>query len=123
MDIRENTARCNSYITHKLVQLLVIAHGKLHVARNDACLLVVARGVASELKDFSAEVLTNCSHIDRSTGADACSVAAVAQVAAHAANRELQAGLGRAARGLAALLAAASFSFSRHVLVVVYLTI
>ena len=54
---------------------------------------ILARGVASELKDFSAEVLTNGSHIDRSTGADACSVAAVAQIAAHAADRELQAGL------------------------------
>ena len=114
MDIRENTARCNSYITHKLVQLLVIAHGKLHVARDDARLLVVTGGVAGQLEDLGAQVLAHGGHVDRGAGADARGVAALAQVAAHAAHRKLQARLSRAACGLAALLAAATLSFARH---------
>jgi len=34
--------------SQELVQLLVVAHGKLHVARDNAHLLVVMGGVASE---------------------------------------------------------------------------
>jgi hypothetical protein len=41
----------------KLVQLFVIADGELEMTRDDTGLLVVARGVSSQLKDFGGEVL------------------------------------------------------------------
>ena len=115
MDVGEHTSGRDGDAAEELVELLVVLHGEGDVAGHDAGLLVVAGGVAGELEDLGAEVLAHRGHVDRGASADARGVAAVAQVAAHAADRELQAGLGRAARGLAALLAAASLSFTRHV--------
>ena len=57
MDVRENTAGRDRDRAQELVELLVVADGELDVARHDARLLVVARGVAGELEDLGAEVL------------------------------------------------------------------
>ena len=85
---------------------------QLDVARDDAVLLVVARGVARELEHFGGEVLEHGGEVDRRAGADARGVAALLEVARDAADRELQAGLGAAAHGL--LGAALSLSAARH---------
>ena len=114
MDVRENTTGGDRGSAEELVELLVVADGELHVAGRDAALLVVAGGVAGELKDLSAEVLEDRGHVDRGTATDALGVAALLQVAGHTADRELQSGLGRARGALSLLLAASSFSFSRH---------
>ena len=83
-------------------------------ARDDAGLLVVAGGVAGELEDLGAEVLAHGGHVDRRAGADARGVAAVLEVAAHAAHRELESGLRRGGGRFATLLAAAALSLTRH---------
>ena len=54
MDVRENTAGRDRDRAQELVELLVVADGELDVARHDARLLVVARGVARELEDLGA---------------------------------------------------------------------
>ena len=46
MDVRQDAAAGDGDGAQELVQLLVVADGELDVARDDARLLVVARGVA-----------------------------------------------------------------------------
>ena len=81
MDVRENTAGRDRDRAQELVELLVVADGELDVARHDARLLVVARGVARELEDLGAEVLEDGAHVDTGTDADARGVLALAEVA------------------------------------------
>eukprot|EP01050_Picozoa_sp_SAG11_P013411 SAG11_NODE_1565_length_4673_cov_9.494972_1_plen_164_part_00 len=71
VDVRQHAAGGDGDRTQQLVQLLVVANGKLHVARDDARLLVVAGGVARELENLSAEVLEHSGQVDRSADADA----------------------------------------------------
>jgi hypothetical protein len=80
------------------------------VTRHDTGLLVITGGVASELEDFSAQVLENGGEIHRGTGTHAGSVLALTKVTTDTTDGKLQTGLGR--RGRALLLATASFSFS-----------
>ena len=63
VDVREHAAGRDRDRAEELVELLVVAHGELDVARHDARLLVVARGVARELEDLGAEVLLSLIHI------------------------------------------------------------
>ena len=89
MDVRENTARRDGDTAEQLVQLLVVADGELDVARDDAGLLVVAGGVASELEDLSAEVLEDGGEVHRGTSTDAGRVLVLLEVPANARHREL----------------------------------
>jgi hypothetical protein len=110
VDVRQHTSRRNRDSAQELVELLVILYGKSNVTRNDTGLLVVTGGVASELEDFSAQVLENGGEIHRGTGTHAGSVLALTKVTTDTTDGKLQTGLGR--RGRALLLATASFSFS-----------
>ena len=56
MDIWQYTTLCDCDVSQKLVQLLVVADGKLEMTRDDTCLLVVTGSIASQLEDFSREV-------------------------------------------------------------------
>ena len=117
VDVREHAAGRDRDRAEELVELLVVADRELDVARDDARLLVVARGVARELEDLGAEVLEDGAHVDTGTDADARGVLALAEVAVEARHRELEASLGRRGRragGLGLALAAATFSFARH---------
>lgn len=76
---------------------VVVVTSQLNVARHDAVLLVVARRVAGQLEDLGGEVLEHGGHVDRRAGANASRIAALAQVAVHTTDRELQA-CARAAR-------------------------
>ena len=93
VDVRQDTAGGNGDATEQLVQLLVVADGKLDVTGDDALLLVVAGSVASELEDLSREVLEDGSEVHRGTSSDASGVAADAEVAVDAAHWELESGL------------------------------
>ena len=100
VDVRENTTGGNGHAREELVELLVVADGQGDVARDDARLLVVAGGVARELKDLRSHVLENGGEVHRGTGANARRVLAELHVAVDTANRELETGLGRARRRL-----------------------
>ena len=112
VDVREDTSRRDGDTTEQLVQLLVVLDGKGDVTGHDASLLVVAGGVAGKLQDLGAEVLEDGGEVDGGAGAHAGGVLSLAEVTSDTADGELKSGLGR--RGGALLLAAASFSFSRH---------
>lgn len=67
MDVGQNTTLSDGYMTKQLVQLFVISNGELQMTRNDTGLLVVAGGVASQLEDFSSEILKDGGEVNRST--------------------------------------------------------
>lgn len=67
MDVWQDTTLSNGDVTEKLVQFLVVTDGELKVARDDTGLLVVTSGVASQLEDFSCEILKHGSEVDRGT--------------------------------------------------------
>ena len=70
MDVRENTTGRDGDGAQKLGEFLIVADGQLDVARDDAGLLVVTRGVASEFENFSGEVLEDGGEVHRSASAD-----------------------------------------------------
>ena len=67
MNVGEDTALGDGDVSKKLVQLLVVADSELKVTGNDAGLLVIACGVASQLEDLSSQVLKNGCKVDGST--------------------------------------------------------
>jgi hypothetical protein len=69
--VGQHAAGRDRHAAHELVELLVVAHGELDVARDDARLLVVARGVARELEDLGRQVLEHGREVDGRAGADA----------------------------------------------------
>ena len=52
VDVGHHAAARDGGATQQLGQLLIVAHGKLDVARHDAGLLVVPRGVPCKLQDL-----------------------------------------------------------------------
>ena len=93
VDVREDTAGSDGDTSEELVELLIVADGKLDVARDDALLLVVAGGVTGELEDLSGEVLEDGGEVDWGTSTDAGGVAADAEVAVNATDWELESSL------------------------------
>jgi hypothetical protein len=67
VDVWQDTSLCDRDVSEKLVQFLIVSDGELEMTGNDTGLLVVAGGVASQLKDFRREVLENGSEVDGST--------------------------------------------------------
>ena len=112
MDVGQDATPGDGHAAQELVQLLVVLDGQCDVTRHDARLLVVARGIAGELQDLGAEVLEDGGEVDGGAGAHAGGVLPLAKVTSDTADGELKSCLG--GRGGALLLAAASFSFSRH---------
>ena len=95
LNVGKDTTLGNGDTTEELVQLLVVADGQLEVAGDDARLLVVAGGVASQLKDLGAQVLEDSGLVDGGTGANTLGVVALLQEAVDTANGELKSGAGR----------------------------
>ena len=112
VDVGEDTSRRDGDAAEQLVQLLVVLDGEGDVTGHDASLLVIAGGVTGKLQNLGTEVLEDGGKVDGGAGAHAGGVLSLAEVTADTAYGELKSGLGR--RGGALLLAAASFSFSRH---------
>ena len=101
MDVGQHTASGDGDVTQEAVELLIIAHGQLDVAGDDAGLLVVLGGIAGQLEDLGSEVLEDGADVDGGTSAHARRDACLADEACKTADRELQTGLGASADGLA----------------------
>ena len=69
--VGEDAAGGDRHAAEELVELLVVADGKLHVAGDDARLLVVAGGVPGELEDLGRQVLEHRRQVDGGAGAHA----------------------------------------------------
>jgi hypothetical protein len=99
-------------MTKELVQLFIVLDCQSNVTGHNAALLVIASCVSSELQDFCAQVLQHCGEVDGGSSSHTLGVLALFEVSANTTDRELQSSFGR--RADLFLLAAASFSFSRH---------
>ena len=96
VNVGQDTTLGDGDVTEQLVQLLIVADGELQMTGDDTGLLVVASGVASQLKDFGREVLEDGSEVNRSTGTNTLGVVALAQKTVDTANGESETSLGRA---------------------------
>jgi len=93
VDVGEDTTSSDSGVAEELVQLVVVADSQLDVTGNNAGLLVVLSGVASEFEDLSGEVLKNGSEVHGGTSTDALSVATSLEEAGDSADGELKTSL------------------------------
>jgi hypothetical protein len=57
-------------MVQELAQLLIVANGKLEMTGDNSTLLVIARGITSQLENLSGEILKHSSQVDWSTGTD-----------------------------------------------------
>lgn len=93
VDVGQDTTLGDGDVAQELVQLLVVPDSELQVTRDDTRLLVVTGGVASQLEDFSSQVLEDSGQVDRSTGTDTLSIVALPEQTVDTANRESETGL------------------------------
>ena len=113
MDVGKNTAGGDGDAAEQLVRFLIVIDGEGDVSRHDAGLLVVACGISGKLQDLGAEVLEDGDEVDRGAGTHVGGILSLAEEIADTTDGKLESSsLGR--RGHALLLAAATFSFSRH---------
>ena len=111
MNVGKNTTLGNRDVPKKLVQFFIVTNGKLKMARDDTRLLVIARSIASQLKDFSSEIFEDGSKIDgctymiksdnekapagtRRTSTNALGVVSFPQKSVDTANGECESGFG-----------------------------
>lgn len=92
LDVGQHTTLGDGHAGEQLVQLLVVADGQLQVTRDDPGLLVVAGSVASQLEDFSSQVLHHGRQVDGRSGSNALSIVALAQQTVDTADGELESG-------------------------------
>jgi citrate lyase alpha subunit len=97
VNVGQDTTLGDCDVTKKLVQLLVISDGELKMTGDDTGLLVVASSVASQLEDFSSQVLKDGSKVHWGTGTDTLSVVALAEQTVDTADGESETSLGGAA--------------------------
>ena len=112
LDVWQNTALCDGDARQQFVQLLVVADGQLEMTWNDACLLVVASGVAGQLENLGGQVLHNGSQVDRGSGTDSLGVVSLAEQTVDATDRELESCTAGSALRLS--LDFSAFASSRH---------
>lgn len=67
MNVWQDTALCDSDVSEKFIQLLIVADSELEMTRDDTGLLVITSGIASEFEDFGGEVFQYSGKVDRST--------------------------------------------------------
>lgn len=67
MNVGQDTTLCDCDVTKELVQFLIVSDGELEMTGDDTSLLVVTGSIASQLEDFSSEILKDGSQIDGST--------------------------------------------------------
>lgn len=97
VDVGQDTTLGDGNVTQQLVQLLIVADGKLQMSGDDTGLLVVAGGVASQLENLGSEVLEDSGEVDGGTGTDTLGVVALAEQTVDTADGESQTSLGRTA--------------------------
>ena len=90
LDVGQDTTLGNSHTREELVQLFVIADGKLQVTGDDPGLLVITGSIACQLKNFSSKVFHDSSQVDWCTSSYTFSIVALAQQTVDTTNRELK---------------------------------
>jgi len=107
MDVGENTALCDSYMSEKFVQFFVVPDGELKMTWDDTGFLVVSCSVSGQLEDFSCKIFEDSCKVDWCTSSDSLSIVALAQKTVNTTDWECETSLGRSRLGA---LARSSFS-------------
>ena len=94
LDVGQHTSLGNGHSSQKLVQFFVVPDGQLKMAGVDPLLLVVAGGIAGQLKDLSSEVFHYCSQVDWGASSDSLGVVSPAEKTVDSANWELESSTG-----------------------------
>ena len=94
VNVWQNTTLGNCNMAQKLVQLLIVSDGELQMSWDDTCLLVVTSGVASQLEDFSSQVLEDSCQVDWSTSTNSLGVVALSEESVNTTDWECKTGLG-----------------------------
>jgi hypothetical protein len=92
VNVWQDTTLRNCNMPQKLVQLLIVADGKLEVTRDDTGLLVVTGGVASKFEDFGRKVLEHGCEVDGGTSTNTLGVVALSQETVDTADGECETG-------------------------------
>lgn len=66
-DVGQDPSLRDDCVAKQLVELLIVAHGKLDVSRDDASLAIVACRIAGELESLSDEIWVGAMTIDGET--------------------------------------------------------
>ena len=90
LDVGQYTSLGNGYSGQELVQLLVVADGKLKMTGDDPGLLVVTGSIASQLENFSSQVLHHGSQVDGGTSAHPLGVIPLAEKTVNTTDGELE---------------------------------
>ena len=94
MNVWQDTTLGDCDVSEELVQFLVVSDGELQMSWNDTRLLVVSGGVASQLEDFSSQVLKDSCEVDWSTSTDSLGVVALSEKSVDTTDWECETGLG-----------------------------
>ena len=114
MDVWEDSTLGDGNTGQELVQLFVIADGKLKVTGDDASLLVVTSSVASKLKDLGGEVLHHSCQVDGGSSTKSLGVVAFLEITSDSAHGEGDSGLCGFGDRLGRLRDFAAFTSSGH---------
>ena len=90
LDVGEDTTLSDGDSGEKFVQLLVITDGQLQVTGDDPGLLVVTGSIASQLENFSSQVLHHGSQVDGGTSAHPLGVIPLAEKTVNTTDGELE---------------------------------
>jgi len=94
VNVWQDTTLGDCDVSEELVQFLVVSDGELQMSWNDTRLLVVSGGVASQLEDFSSQVLKDSCEVDWSTSTDSLGVVALSEKSVDTTDWECETGLG-----------------------------
>ena len=90
LDVGQYSSLGNGNSREQLVQLLIVADGKLEMTRDDPSLLVVSGSIASQLKHLSSEVFHDGSQVDWGTSTHSLGIVALTEKTVHTADGELK---------------------------------
>jgi hypothetical protein len=115
LDVWKNATLSDGDSAKKLVQLLIVSYSQLQVTGDDPGFLVVSGSVTGQFKDFSAQILENCSQVHWSTSTNTLSVVAFAKMTMDTTDGELKPCAGRSGLRFGSLSFA--FASARHFVV------
>ena len=92
VDVGKDATLGDGDLSNKLGKLFIVSDGELEVSWVDSRLFVVSGGVASELDDFSSQVLKDSGHVNGGTSANSVGPVASSKHSVDSSNGELESG-------------------------------
>ena len=90
LNVGQDSSLGNGDTRKELVELFVVADGKLQVTGDDPGLLVVTGSITCQFQNFSSQVLHDCSQVDWGSSTYTFSIVALAQETMDTTDRELK---------------------------------